>query len=211
VSARRIEHSDWQGEQPRLDRQAVALGARVISVMLLFFFGGFFFAFVYLRVQNVNGRWNHAHAKPSVLLGGLVLGAALVAALALVAVRRRLASNEVARWRPGGVVALLAIAGAIALRIAQLWTLGLDPSSGGYVSVLIGWSAALVVVELGALYWIESLVARSGRLAGSLPEADREAADADQRFLASAAGFTLFWCVLAGIEVLAYVMLDLVH
>lgn len=215
MSAREVERRDWEGEGTDQDRRIVALGARVIAGAAIFFYGGFFFAFVYLRLQNVNGHWNHVEAKPSAVLGSLVLIATVLAAAILVGTRGRLRRNEVAAWRNGAVVVLLLIFVAIGARIAQLWTLGFAPDASGYVAVLIGWSASLVVIELGALYWIETLVARAGRIARS--EADPAAKDdegvdaADRRFLASASGFTLFWCVMAAVEVVAYILLDLVR
>lgn len=215
MSAREVERSDWEGEAADQDRRIVALGARVISGAVVFFFGGFFFAFVYLRLQNVNGHWNHIDAAPSSVLGGVVLGATVLAAAILLGVRGRLRRNDVGAWRRGGILALLLIGVAIVARIAQLWTLDVDPYAAGYVAVLIGWSASLVVVELGALYWVETLVARAGRLARTAADPARadgeDLADADQRFLASASGFTLFWCVMTAVEVLAYVLLDLVR
>lgn len=215
MSAREVERSDWEGEAADQDRRIVSLGARVISGAVVFFFGGFFFAFVYLRLQNVNGHWNHIDAEPSSVLGAVVLGATVLAAAILLGVRGRLRRSDVGAWRRGGIAALLLILVAIAARIAQLWTLDVDPYASGYVAVLIGWSASLVVVELGALYWIETLVARAGRIARTASDPAHADGDdlveADRRFLASASGFTLFWCVMTAMEVLAYVLLDLVR
>ncbi len=216
MSTREVEPSDWEGEAADQDRRIVTLGARVIAGAAIFFYGGFFFAFVFLRLQNVNGHWNHIDAKPSAVLGAVVVGATVLAAAVLLGIRSRLRRNEVRAWRGGALIALLLIVVAIVARIVQLWTLGLDPDAAGYVAVLIGWSVSLVVVELGALYWIESLVARAGRIARAEADPAAEAAaadvaDADQRFLASASGFTLFWVVIAAVEVLAYILLDLVR
>lgn len=210
MSAHGVDRSDWEREQPELDRRIVVTAARVLSVSMAFFFGGFFFAFVYLRLQNVNDHWNHIDAKPSMPWAFMILGATVLATVALLAVRGRAHAHEVARWRPGGLAALVLIAVAVVARVIQLWTLGQDPGAASFVSVFIGWSAALLVVEIGALYWIETLVARAGRLARA-DAADPDVAQADQRFPASATGFTLFWCVLTVIEVVAFVLLDLVR
>lgn len=215
MSTHEVDRSGWEGEGPDQDRRIVALGARVIAGAAIFFYGGFFFAFVYLRLQNVNGHWNHVDAKPSIVLGGVVLAATLLAAAILLGTRGRLRRNEVRAWRGGAMVVLLLILVAVIARVVQLWTLGSDPDAAGYVAVLIGWSASLVAVELGALYWIETLVARAGRIARSqadpAPNDGDDVAAADQRFVASASGFTLFWCVMAAIEVLAFILLDLVR
>ena len=215
MSAREVEPSDWEGEAAEQAGRIVALSARVVAGAAIFYFGGFFFAFVYLRLQNVNGRWNHIDAKPSAMLGALALAAALGAAAILLGGRGRLRRSEIHQWRRGALIALALIVVAIVSRIVQLWTLGIEPDAAGYVAVLIGWSASLVVVELGALYWNETLVARAGRIARS--KADPAVKDhvgleaADQRFIASAMGFTLFWCVMTGIEVLAFMLLDVVR
>jgi hypothetical protein len=210
VSAPGIGRADWQREQAELDHRIVTIASRVLSVSIVFFFGGFFFAFVYLRLQNVNGHWNPIDAQPSTLPAVSILATTVLAAFTLLAVRGRLREGEIARWRWGGLVALPLILIAIVTRVAQLWTLGQEPGGSSYVSVLVGWSAVLLAVELGALYWNQTLVARARRLSRA-DATERAVAEADLRFVGSAAGFTLFWCVLAVIEVVAFVMLDMVH
>jgi hypothetical protein len=208
MSARDVGHADWEQEQPDLDRRIITLGARVLSVSMVFFFGGFFFAFVYLRLQNVNGRWNQSDAKPSLAWSILVLACAIGAAVALLTGRRHARAETAIAWRARGAVALALVSIAIVARFVLLWTLPVAPDKSSYVSVLIGWSAALLVVELGAWYWIETLVARAGRLARTDTVGDAEAAaQAEQRFAGSAAGITTWWSVLAAIEIVALVLL----
>jgi heme/copper-type cytochrome/quinol oxidase subunit 3 len=214
MNARGLDASDWEQEGPEQDQRIVALGARVLAAALCFFFGGFFFAFVYLRLQNVNDHWNHTDVRPSWPLGVVVLVSTMLAAMVLFTLRGQHRAHEMGSWRARGLAVLALILVAIVARVAQLWTLGSDPDTSGYVAVLIGWSAALVVVEIGAAYWIQTLVARARRLGH--PEADasadrRELADAEARFHASASGFIVLWWVITAIEVVAFVLLDLVR
>lgn len=216
MSARELDRSDWEHEGPDKDVRIVAIATRVVAGSLVFFFGGFFFAFVYLRLQNVNDHWNHIDAKASMTLGIVILAAGVIAAVLLIGLRGRHRAHELGSWRVRGLVVGALIVVAVVARVVQLWTLGVSPDASGFVAVLIGWSAALVAVEIGALYWIATLVARAGRLARTAgdPSADaseRDVFEAEARFHASASSFTLYWLVLTGIEVVAFVLLDVVR
>ena len=216
MSARELDRSDWEQEGPDQDARIVSTGAKVLAGAMVFFFGGFFFAFVYLRLQNVADRWNHIDAEPSMSLGIAVLGATVLAAAVLLSLRGRHRGHELTSWHARGLVVVLLIAVAIAARVVQLWTLGVDPAASGFVAVLIGWSASLVIIEVGAVYWAKTVVARAGRLARTEADPSYEADDpdlagAETRFRASASSFTLFWCVLTAIEIVAFVLLDVVR
>jgi hypothetical protein len=216
MSARELDRSDWEQEGPDRDVRIVTLGSKVLAASICFFFGGFFFAFIYLRLQNVNDRWNHIDVEPSMPLAITVLVATVLAAGLLLSLRGHHPAHELGSWRARGLVVLLLILVAIVARIVQLWTLGVDPASSGYVAVVIGWSASLVAVEIGALYWAQTLAARAGRLARTAADpasgaGERELADAEARFDASASSFTLFWFVLTGVEIVAFVLLDVVR
>jgi hypothetical protein len=216
MSARELDRSDWEQEGPGQDVRIVTLASKVLAGAMCFFFGGFFFAFVYLRLQNVNDHWNHIDARPSMPLAITVLAATVLAAALLLSLRGRHRAHEPASWRARGLAVLLLILVAIVARIVQLWTLGVDPAASGFVAVLIGWSASLIAVEIAALYWMQTLVARAGRLARTTADvsadaSERELADAEVRFHATASSFTVFWCVLTGVEIVAFVLLDLVR
>jgi hypothetical protein len=211
MSTRGIDHADWEQERPDLDRRIVTLGARVLSVSMVFFFGGFFFAFVYLRLQNVNGRWNQADTEPSLVWSIIILASTMGATVAFLAARRHARAEEAIRWRAWGATALALVGIAVVARLVLLATLPVSPDKSAYISVLIGWSAALLVVELGAWYWIETLVARAGRLSRSDVAGNPDAALAEQRFAGSVAGVTTLWCVLAAVELVAFVLLVLVR
>lgn len=217
MSSRQLDHSDWERETAGQDARIVRLAARVVAGSMAFFFGGFFFAFIYLRLQDVAGRWNHHDAKPSLPLAITILVASVTAAAILLSLRGSHRAHQLRSWRARGLIVELLIVVAIVARVIQLWTLGLDPSSAGFVAVLIGWSGALLAVDIGALYWCQTLVARAGRLARTEAaergdaSADQDLTDAEVRFNASATGFTLVWMVLTCVEILAFVLLDVVR
>ena len=65
----------------------------------VFFFLGFVFAYVYLRVLNVNHKWRPPHTKPPLAMGtvafALIVASALLSAMAL----RRMRAGAIAAWR----------------------------------------------------------------------------------------------------------------
>jgi hypothetical protein len=94
----------------------------------------------------------------------------------------------------------------------QLDTLPFAPTDGGYASVSIGWTTALIAVELGAMYWLLTLL--RGALRTNRIAADREASGPEPltpHLVASMRGYGLFWSSVVAIEGIAFVLLVLVR
>ncbi|MDQ1381455.1 MAG: cytochrome c oxidase subunit, partial [Actinomycetota bacterium] len=198
-------------DDPDPTRNVLMVGARVLTAAGIVFFVTFVFAYVYLKSQNSNGRWNNGE-EVSVLFGTATLAAFVGSAAAYFLATRRLRTNNVAGWHGPATVSFLLGAAAIALHAWQLDTLPFAPTDGGYASVYIGWTAALIAAEIGALYWLLTLLrgaSRTGRIEDEL--------DADgpepvvSHLVASALGYRLFWSTMVAIEVLAFVLLVLVR
>jgi hypothetical protein len=103
-------------------------------------------------------------------------------------------------WRVAALVSLgLGVAGA-ALEIWQLTRLEFFPGDSGFASTFVGWVPVYVVTVLGAMYWLETVVARSLRVRtawvgeGGLGESLRPEA---VRMRASLDAFNYFWNYLA--------------
>jgi heme/copper-type cytochrome/quinol oxidase subunit 3 len=155
-----------------------------------FFFLGFLFAYLYLRALNSNHSWHPAHTDPSVALGTVVVAAAVVSAAAL----RYGAERDV---RPAVWGALAAALVAFICQGVQLFNPGFSPShGGGYGAVFVGFAAAFAAHLLGTLYWIETLA-----VDGQAP------AEEHRQQLRAASLFVTF---LAGVAVIAYILLYLV-
>ena len=157
-SASAPTHPDLELEPPEWQPRVLWVSARLLSGAAAFFFVSFVFAYFYLRSLDTNGNWKIHHVSSPT-------GWGLVIMLVLIA-------SAVALWfasrRPALTVSLGATAVGLALLSIVLqaftWsTLGFGPSSGGYASVYIGWTAFYAVFTLPCAYWIETQVATAWR------------------------------------------------
>jgi heme/copper-type cytochrome/quinol oxidase subunit 3 len=145
------------------------------------------------------------------------MGIAIVVAIALSAALAR--AGRARRVEAGALAIVLGLV-AVALQCIEYTTVDFGPASGGYASVFFGWTAMYAVAVLLAMYWLEVQVAtmarapRGTRVQAELTAGGHEpprgaAADADL----TTAGYeaaSFYWSFLAGIGVLAWVVLYLV-
>ena len=196
------------GTQPRNLWVSARLGAGAVA----FFNLPFVFAYFYLRSLDTKAHWKIGAVHPSSAMGiAIVVAIALSAALAR-AVRAR-------RVEAGALAIVLGLV-AVALQCIEYTTVDFGPASGGYASVFFGWTAMYAVMVLVAMYWLEVQVASAARTsrgsavapelsAGGYEEPRGPAVDAQL----STAGYeaaTFYWSFLAGIGVIAWVVLYLV-
>jgi heme/copper-type cytochrome/quinol oxidase subunit 3 len=196
------------GSQPRNLWVSARLGAGAAA----FFNLAFVFAYFYLRSVDTKGHWKIGAVHPST-----ALGIAIVVAIALSAAVARAGSAQPVR---AGALAIVLGLTAVVLQCIEYTTVDFGPASGGYASVFFGWTAMYAVAVLLAMYWLEVQVATVARVPrGTRVEAELSAgghepprgpaADADL----TTAGYeaaTFYWSFLAGIGVLAWVVLYLV-
>ena len=192
-------HSSPDGvEPPELLARNVRLGARIWAASVGFFFVAFFFAFLYLRALDTNGLWRGwpPHTPtPSMGFGVAIL----VCVLASAAVARWAATLAPERWRTGAIAALVLALAAVLLQCIQFSSLGFGPTDAGYASVFVGWTGLFALFLFGTCYWLATVVAdMSG--GGGGPEFKAAAIEA--------VSFVLI--VLAGVEVVAFILLYLV-
>ncbi|MEA2783804.1 MAG: hypothetical protein QOK29_5402, partial [Rhodospirillaceae bacterium] len=181
------------------------LGSRVLSSAVVVFFFAFVFSFVYLKAQDSNGRWNPG-LKVSPVFSSAVLGCVLVSALVLGVGVRRLREDDTSAWQGWAAISLLFVAGVIGLHVWQLNTLPFTPTRGGYASVFVGWTVALIAVEVGALYWLFTVLNGTLRVVGRADPYDEGSPPRIRHLVASARGYWFFWRVVVSVEVIAFVL-----
>jgi heme/copper-type cytochrome/quinol oxidase subunit 3 len=185
----------------------ISVGARLLASAVAFVFVSFVFAFFYLRSVNSNGLWRPAHVKPLQGYGIVVLICTLAAAAIFDVARRNLVSGTEPGWR---IPSLAGLGLGLVVVIAQLLdyhAIHFHTAGGGYASVFWGWTLMFLLFWLGALYWMETLVAQSLRR----PPASPRLGTAGSELLApSAAACLIYLYTLAGIQLVSYVLLYLI-
>ena len=216
------EYAIVEGEPPELLGRNLNAASHLLASATAFFFLAFVFAYFYLRSLNNDHLWRPKHVDPSLALGTVVM--ALTVACA-VAVRLGLTDHRAGRrpqWRIKGVAALASGVLAVVFQVVEWTTNGFGPADGGYASVFIGWTAFNVLFVVGALYWLENVVATSFRyrnLPSRMPEPGHASGDpgrqghdiADPVSLVRAGleALSFYWAFLAGLGVLAWIVLYL--
>jgi heme/copper-type cytochrome/quinol oxidase subunit 3 len=182
-------HPEWA---PAVDARVTRVGMWMFVGADAFFFAAFFFAFFYLRSMNNNYSWLPAGTThPTRAIGALIEVLAVLVALLFMAAMRSASISRTLLW--------LALAAGILFLGTQVYefrNLGFDPQQGGgYPSVFVGLKGVLMVQTAGALLWLGTLIAQSS-----------PAGDMVLR-RATAASFSNFLWFLAGVGLLAYIVL----
>ncbi len=173
---------------PELQERNTWVGARLLVSSTVFLFLPFVFAYLYLASLNTSKLWKPAGVKGPIGWGLAVL-LTLVASAALLAWARA----ELARGRERGsrylaLAALLVGLAAVVLQGLEYANLGFGPADGGFASVFVGWSGLFAVTLLGALLWLEMVLAASFRNGSNAPGSSRSDLDAVGFYLAFLAG-----------------------
>jgi heme/copper-type cytochrome/quinol oxidase subunit 3 len=197
-------------ERPDPTPRVVWVGSRVLSASVVIFFSAFVFSFVYLKSQNSRGRWNPG-LEVSVVFASVLLAAAVLSALACGMAVRQLREDDTSEWQGWAAISLVVGFGVIGLHVWQLHTLPFTPTQGGYPSVFVGWSLALIAVELGAMYWLFSLLRGTLRVAAEVDPYDEGPPPLIRHLVASAHGYWFFVRVVAAVEIIAFILLVLVR
>jgi heme/copper-type cytochrome/quinol oxidase subunit 3 len=210
-------------EPPEILGRNLSSAGHLLASATAFFFLAFVFAYFYLRSLDNSHMWHPKHVDPSLGLGTAI--AALLVASAVV-LRLGLADQRAARrseWRLKALVTLLLGLAAVAIQVVEWWSVGFGPASGGYASVFYGWTAFLVLFLVGALYWLETLLATAYRYRkipiGGTPPAGEASGDpyrpahdiADPLSLIRPGleALTFYWVFLTGVAVVSWIVLYL--
>jgi heme/copper-type cytochrome/quinol oxidase subunit 3 len=181
---------------PEVDARVSGVGMWIFMGANAMLFVAFFFAFFYLRALNNGNDWMPAWVvHPNRRIAGIMV-LLLVAGAALVWLGTRSVAKTPGSARRLLWLALLAAALYIGFQIYEFQHLGFDPQfGGGYVSVFVGLKGVLLAEVVVAMAWLGTLIAQTSPLG-----------DATAR-PASAAAFGNFMVMLAGVGVVAYLVL----
>lgn len=185
----------------------ISVGARLLASGVAFVFVSFVFAFFYLRSVNSNGLWRPAHVKPLPGYGIVVLICTLAAAVIFDVARRSLVGGTEPRWRVPALAGLGLGLVAVIVQLLDYHAIHFHTAGGGYASVFWGWTLMFLLFWVGALYWMETLVAQSLRR----PPASPRLGTAGSELLAPSAGACVIYLyTLAAIQLVSYVLLYLI-
>ncbi len=184
-------------------------GSRVAIAMTITLFGGIIFAYFYLRSLNSHGLWDPHGETASTLMGTLILALVLFSAILANYGGMRLRKGLTMDWQVASITALGAGVLAAGLQIWELTRLNFYPGAFGYAGVYVAFAPVYALVLFGAMYWLETLVARSFRSAAALA-ADGGVGVSRQpkaeNFRANLEGFVYFWNAMALMSILFFVL-----
>ena len=144
-------------EDPDRTPGIVRAGGRIFALAVLFFFAAFAFAFFYLQSLDSRGRWNADDVAPGAAVAVASFVAVLLAAVASARAVRAARRDPAAGWSSSVGLACGFTAVAVFLGVVGLATLPFQPSDGGYSSVYVGWTLALIAAGIGLCYWTWTL------------------------------------------------------
>jgi heme/copper-type cytochrome/quinol oxidase subunit 3 len=209
-----------EGEPPELLGRNLNSASHLLASATAFFFLAFVFAYFYLRSLNNAGQWLPKHVTPSQGFGAVIMALTLTSALVLrlgVLDRRRERGSQ---WRIEGVVALVAGVAAVVVQVVEWTSLGFGPADGGYASVFFGWTAFQLLFTVGALFWVENVLATSlryrdaatappGHASGDPHRDAHDIADPLALVLPGLEAASFYWSFVAALGVLAWIVLYL--
>jgi heme/copper-type cytochrome/quinol oxidase subunit 3 len=211
-----------ESEPPELLGRNLNSAGHLLASATAFFFLAFLFAYFYLRSLNNAGLWHPKHVDPSITLGTLVM-VSTVASAALV--RLGLAHHRAGRrsqWRLTGFVALALGVLAVVLQVVEWATADFGPADGGFASVFVGWTAFNVLFVVATLFWLENLLATAvryrktlsgapapGHASGDPGRPGHDIADPLSLVRPGLEALSFYWAFLAGLGVVAWVVLYL--
>jgi heme/copper-type cytochrome/quinol oxidase subunit 3 len=171
-------------------------GSRLITGVAVFALASLAFAYFYLRSSNNADLWRPGGITAPTATGAAIFVVTLAAGALAVFGRRRLQRGARLDWQVAGWTTVTAGLIAVGLQIWQLTQLPFYPGSSGYASCFIGWASMNIAMIFCAIYWTETLLARSIRLHRALVEEGGDLSSplpAERLFRANVEGSTFFW------------------
>lgn len=211
-----------EGEPPEMLGRNLRSGSYLFAGGTAFFFLCFLFAYFYLRSLDNAGMWKPKGVDTSIVWGTVVVALYVASALLVrVGYTEHLAGRRTNWRRAGGAALALGVAGLVVQAIA--WShQGFGPADGGFASVYFGWTAFLFLFIFGTMYWLETVLATSlryrrtergpapGEASGDPYRQAHDVSDPLSLVRPQLQSLSFYWTFLAGIAVLAWVLLYLV-
>lgn len=185
----------------------IAIGTRLLASSVGFLFMAFLFAFFYLRAVNSAGLWRPKHVAPVQSYGIAVLVLTILTAISFDVARRHVVGGTESRWRSASLGALGLGVLVVVAQGLEYATITFKTADGGWASVFWGWTLVALLCWLGALYWIETLVAQSIRRPPALA---REGTAGSELLRPSADAAVIYLYTLSIIALISYVLLYLI-
>jgi hypothetical protein len=193
----------------RAQEGALWTGSRLVIGIWVFAFASLAFAYFYLRSANNENLWRpHGITAPTDVGAAIFVVTVACGMLGLLGVRRFRAGVSL-DWEVAGWTSVLGGLVAIALQVWQLTELPFFPGSSGYASCFIGWAALNIALLLTGIYWLETLLARQGRLRHALREDGgtvESTLPAARMFRASLEGCAYYWGFIALVATVFWIL-----
>jgi heme/copper-type cytochrome/quinol oxidase subunit 3 len=201
-------------EAPDVGARALFIAGRLLAGATTFFFLAFVFAYFYLRSLNQSHQWHPGKVKVEQGFGAAIVACVVVSALLAFLAGRQMRADSRSWLGPAAGALVLGLA-AVVLQCVEFTVQHFGPTDGGFASVFCAWTAFYAIAVLGTMYWLETQVAtelRARRVPGR--ELDEETgadiADPDKLIAPGLEACAFYWSYLAGLGVIAYVVLYLI-
>jgi len=183
------------------------IGSRLVASGTAFVFMSFLFAFFYLRAVNSNGLWRPKDVTPVQGWGIAVLVLTILSTGAFDLARRAVVGGTEPRWRSGSMAALALAVLVVVAQGLEYATITFRTYQGGWAAVFWGWTLVALLFWLGAIYWIETMVAQTLRRP---PASAREGTGGTELLRPSADSCMVYLYTMSAIAIITYVLLYLV-
>ncbi len=185
----------------------LAVGSRLMASGTAFVFISFLFAFFYLRAVNSNGLWRPKGVGPVQSWGIAVLVLTILTAGAFDLARRQLVGGTEPRWRSGSITALVSAVLVVVAQGIEYATITFKTDQGGWAAVFWGLTLVQLLFWLGAVYWIETMVAQTLRRPAASAQ---EGTGGTELLRPSADSCIVYLYTMVTVAIIAYVLLYLV-
>jgi heme/copper-type cytochrome/quinol oxidase subunit 3 len=207
-------------EPPDVGARALSVGARLLCGATTFFFLAFLFAYFYLRSLNQDHFWMpsaallkeqkeiHVSLRPDQALGAVFVVCLVLSVLMAILAGRRMKGDS-RNWVAPAIGALVLGIGAVAAQCIEFIAQKFGPTDGAFASVFCAWLAFYLIAVIGTMYWLETQIATELRARRAPADAEGDIRQADLLIAPGLDAAVFYWAFLAGIGVLAYVVLYL--